>query len=160
MTKEKKPLFEKMEFDDVAYAKSVVDECNVSLQRNKIGLIVGIAVPIFDFILLAIVSLLLDKGIDLVGVGFVVMIIAAIVAYVIGGGLITSLKMIWKITWFSFLIIPIFPIDIVVGIIAGAFVVFGAIFLPVIVIFFERLQIKSDLEAANDYLKYCKPVES
>ncbi len=148
MAKEKKTLFEEMEFTDANIAKETLDKCEEKLSRNKIGVIVALLVPVLD---IAIPTILMALG-AAEDVGFTIWIIVALAAYLIGGGLLPALKLVWRVTWFAFVIIPIFPIDFLIG--AVAFCISGAIalFLPIIFVLMTKHQITMDRDAAKAYL--------
>lgn len=155
MRKENKAFFEEMRFDDVLFAQNTLKECEGKLNRNKIGVVVSLLVPVFD----VIVSLILEK-MNNGDAAFTWWFIAAIVAYVIGGGLMSSLKMVWKTTVFSWFIIPIFPIDACVAIVAFCTAGAVALFLPIVFVLMTRYQLSKDKKAAEAYLRCCKPIEN
>ena len=154
MTKEKKPLFEKMVFDDAQYAQTILSDCETKLERNKIGIIVALLVPIID-IIIAVISSLSEVGIDLFSFFFML----AVVSYIVGGGLKMALKLVWKVTSISWFVIPIFPIDLAIA--AVAFFISGAValFLPVVFVLMTRYQLTQDRDAAKQYLSCFKPAE-
>lgn len=144
MKKEKKQLFEQEQFADAVAAQAYLTDCNKKLERSKIGLIVAALVPVID----AIAASILNK----MGNGdaaFGVWLVVAIVAYLIGGGLGTALKLVLRVTSVAWFIFPIFPIDIAIAI--GAFCIAGAValFLPVIFVLMARHQLKLNKEAAE-----------
>lgn len=153
MRKEKKEFFEEMRFDDVLFAQNTLKECEEKLKRNKIGVIVSLIVPVFD----VIVSMILEK-MNMGDTALTYWIIAAVVAYIIGGGIMSSLKMVWKTTVFSWFIIPVFPVDLCVAFVAFCTAGAAALFLPIVFVLMTRYQIGKDKKAAEEYLACCKPV--
>lgn len=152
MRNENKTLFNEMRFDDVQYARNTLTECDKKLARNKIGIIVALIVPVFDIIMATIFE---KFGMTDSPIG--IWIVAALVAYIIGGGLKASLKMVWRVTMVSWWLIPIFPIDLAIG--ATAFMMSGAIalFLPIVFVLLSRMQISKDRDAAQRYMDCCRP---
>ena len=152
MRNERRELFEEMTFDNVLFAQNTLEECETKLNRNKLGMIVAAVVPVFDVIATAIMENL-GMGDSAFGVWFA----AAVLAYLIGGGLGKSLKMVCRVTTVAWFIFPIFPIDL--GIAAAAFCMSGAValFLPIVFVFLTRIQISRDKKTAEQYLACCKP---
>ncbi len=139
--KESNKLFESVEYD-IAKAEKVIAKSQKKIEKSKIGLIVaGVAtaltaiaflVPVLDFLI-------------------VFAFLASIAAYIIGGGIKIALKTAWKIAKFGWFIIP-FPYDIATGICTLIFAVFGFLFIPVVFVFVNFLQIKKDLKEAQEFL--------
>lgn len=152
MRNEGTKLFEEMTFDDVLFAQNTLEECETKLNRNKIGMIFAAAVPVIDMF----ATVIMDK-LGMIDSVIGVWIAIAVVAYLIGGGLGKSLKMVWKVTTIGWFIIPIFPIDL--GIAATALCMSGAValFLPIVFVFLTRIQIGRNKKAAEQYLACCKP---
>ena len=154
MAKEKKPLFEKMVFDDAQYAQTILDDCETKLERNKIGVIVALLVPIID-IVVAVVSVMYFPGSE----PFTFFLFLAVVSYIIGGGLKTTLNLVWKVTSISWFVFPIFPIDLAIAAIAFCFSGMIALFLPIVFVLMTRYQLTLDRDAAKQYLSCFKPAE-
>lgn len=89
-----------------------------------------------------------------------------IAAYVIGGGLGAAFKVTWKIAkgigWFGWFCVP-FPADIFTGIMltimAIVMIPILFIFIPLALVFCNYIQVNKDFKAAEEYLKYCTPVQ-
>ena len=127
-------------------------ECEKKLNRNKIGIIVSLLVPVFDII----VGVLFEK-LNMGDGALAAWIGAAVIAYLIGGGLTSALKMFWRVTMISWFIIPIFPIDLFVGGVGFCLAGSIALFLPIVFVLLTRYQISKDKKAAEEYLVCCKP---
>ena len=149
--KKKEPLFEEMEFNDAAYAKTVLAEADKKLKRNTIAIGCAIAATVLDFTLVLWLS---EKffGDDLLTGCIIFWAIFAGVAFAIGGGFTRALKMVWKIAEFTWFIIPTFPIDLIFGI--SGFIVAGimALLFPVVFVLANRVQLSKDKKAAEQYL--------
>ena len=121
-----------------------MSDCDKKLKRNTIGLIIGALVPVIDAIATVVLTKL-DNGDAAVGVWFAV----ALVAYILGGGLGSAIKFVFKLSHIAWLIFPIFPVDIaiagIVFFIAGGV----ALFLPVVFILMARHQLKLNKNAAE-----------
>lgn len=151
MRNKRAKLFEDMQFDNALFAQNTLQECEEKLNRNKIGMIVAALVPVVDVIIT-----MLFEALGMGDAAFGAWVAAAVVAYLIGGGLGKSLKMVWKVTTVAWFILPIFPIDL--GVAAAAFCLSGgvALFLPITFVFLTRMQINRDKKAAEQYLACCK----
>ncbi len=140
--KESRKFFESVQFDTVANAEQVIEKSQKKLEKAKIGLIVsGVATglsalafffPVLNFLL-------------------IFAFLASVAAYIIGGGIKIALKTAWKIAKFGWFIIP-FPYDIATGIITLIFAVMGFMFIPVVFVFVNYLQIKKNLNEAQEFL--------
>lgn len=151
---EKKQVFTEMRFDDAQYAQLVVEECNVKMKRNLIGIIISLFVPIIDAIVLTFVN---DDNLVIV-LGIIAVVLIG--TYLIGGGLSYALKTLWRVTRFSFFVIPIFPINLLIAWIAVGFTGLVAIFLPIVFILFNRYQIYKDRKAARTFLECCRTTDN
>lgn len=152
MEKEKKPLFEEMQFDNVQYAKDVLDSCEKKLKKCKKGLYISI-IP-------TILSVMAFYGIvsaDVAEIFIPIILILAIISYIVGGGLKVALSWGWKICKFAWFVVPVFPIDIAIALLAFGVVVYAFIFVPLVFVWLNYRQISKDRNAAAQYLEYCKP---
>lgn len=147
MKKEKQPFFEQISFNNEEEAKQYCADCRNKLERGKIGLIVAAIVPVVDILLSTLFNRL---GISDVSVA--VIFIAPIIAYIVGGGLKSALKFVFKVTRVGWIIIPIFPIDIAIAIIVFCISGGVAIFLPIIFVFLAQHQLKMNMQGAQAYL--------
>lgn len=152
MSNEKKAFFEEVSLSDAMAAQTLKDECERKLERGKIGMWVAAAVPLIDALCVWILmSLELD---DLL---LAVLVVVALAAYILGGGLVSALKMVWKVTWTAYRIIPIFPWDLLVGFCALAFAGGIALMFPIIFVLLSRYQLTMNKEAAEKFLQMSQP---
>ena len=150
--KEKKGLFENMEFNSAQYAHDVAEEMETKAKKAKRALPIAAVGSICGVLGLAM-------DIDTSG-GFLLVVAAfliAIVSYVLGGGILVGVKWVWRITVFGWFIIPVFPIDIVVGIFALIIALYGLCLFPIIAVSLNYRQLCKNREDALTYLKYCQP---
>ncbi len=145
MKKEKQPFVEVLNFSDALAAQSYLADYQKNEQKRKIGLIIAAAVPIFDIIIGLVFITLANAG----AAAFFIWLIAAIAAYVIGGGLSSAIKFVLKVWYWSWMIIPFFPVDLVIAIFGAAIAGLIVIFLPIIVVLFSQYQEKKSKEAAE-----------
>ena len=143
MKKEKKPLFEQVQFADAVAAQAFITDSEKKLARGKIGLIVAALVPVFDII----ISIILRDSAGDVAVGL--WFVAAIAAYIVGGGLGSALKFVLKLTYYCWVFFPIFPIDFAIALFAFFMVGGVALFLPVVFVLLTQHQLKKNREAAE-----------
>ncbi len=150
MKRENKNLFEEMHFDGIEYAQNCLKETETKLNRNKIGIIISLIVPVIN----VIVMMLAEKynwGDSMI----TLWIITACVAYIVGGGLLDAIKMVWKVTMIGWFIIPVFPVDIATAFVAFCTAGVVALFLPIVFILLNRYQLVKDKKAAEEYLACC-----
>ena len=146
--KEKQGLFKTTQFDDAAYAK---------LKRVNLGLIISAVATVFSIIAFSTINN--QKLSGLCSFSFIVCIVGAIASYIIGGGFGNAVSLAFRISKWGWFLIPIFPVDIIFFFIALEFAILAFFFLPVFFVWMNQLQIKKDKAAAEEYLKYCRPIE-
>lgn len=154
MAKEKTKLYEEMQFDNYAYAtevKAVADEqlrlVSSVWQLSIIGSICGV----IAYALGAFFGS--GKGELALLASFV---IACICYHKIGGFLVAA-KWSWNFAKFGWFVVPYFPIDLCIGMgcfFVGLFVFF---FLPFFVVRHYKKQAEKNIEAADEYLRFCRP---
>ena len=154
MEKEKVELIEEKQFNEAAYAEDVLKLSQVQLEKIKIGMIIaGVAT------LSSIIMVIASKIEIISNACFIISIVGAIAAYIIGGGFGSAIKLAVKLAKWGWFICPTFPIDILVFIVVLVFAVIAFFFLPLIFVFLHYRQVKADKVAAETYLSYCEPVE-
>lgn len=154
MAKEKAPLFEKMVFNNVQYAKDIMSDCEAKLAKCKRGMVVatvgtlcGVPGLLFNGAAPSISSLLVFTA-----------IILAIIAYSIGGGVKIAFSWAWKLCKFGWFIIPVFPFDLVVGVFAFVIAILAFFCVPILFVWLNKRQLTQNYEAAKQYLSYCQTV--
>lgn len=158
-TKESEPLFTQAEFNNAQYAADIKADCEKKLNRIKLGLKIAAAAELFYFLGMFIPKM----PQTLVSLFMILAFLSTFAAYIIGGGFGSAVKMAWKvakkIATFGWLIVP-FPADIITGFIclwvAIIVPIFAFILIPLLLIFINYTQVKKDLDAAEEYLKYCE----
>lgn len=154
MEKQKVELIEERQFNEAAYAEDVLKLCQMQLEKIKLGMIIaGIAT------VSSIIMVLTSKIEIISNACFIISVIGAIVAYIIGGGFGSAVKFAVKLAKWGWFICPVFPIDILVFIVVLILAIIAFFFLPVIFVFLHYRQVKADKDAAETYLSYCEPVE-
>ena len=136
----KKQLFEEMKFDNYLYA---VDFREDALERfNK-------ADSVFK---LSIIGSILGTWF-LFGIPA---IIIGIMCYKKTGGLKTAFSWGWKLAQFGWFVVPVFPIDLLIGFVFLLFVPYSLLFCPAVLVYIFRRQAQKDIEQADEYLRYFK----
>lgn len=139
MSRKGHEFFEEKQFNDYAYAVDVRDACEAQLAKCKIALIIaGVSSLCF-----------------LVPWLWVLGIAGSIASYILGGGLGAAFKAAGKIATIGWLIVP-FPFDLMTGLCCMVFSMMAFIVLPILFVFCNYLQLKKDLNAAEEYLSYCR----
>lgn len=101
------------------------------------NVLIAIGASVLDFIVAAVVTMIgsnMDK--DLSGVIFGICIVIAVLTYLICGGLKIALSVVVK-TFGIGMMIPLFPINLVIALILVANIGAIAIFLPVVVVLID-----------------------
>ncbi len=163
--KQREPFFTQMQFDNAMYAQDVKQKCEKKLERTKIGLIASVITQLIIIFLFIIKDWNLPEFIQ--GVIMLLYLVGLLASYILGGGLLSALKVCWKVAknigFFGWLVFP-FPMDIVAGVMCmglGLMIFpFMLLLLPLVVVLSNRMQTNKDYQAACDYLKYCTPVNT
>lgn len=138
----KKQLFEEMQFDSyqcaVDFRKDAVERYNKANSVFKLS-IIGSFIP---WLLMGIPTLIIG-----------------ILCYKKTGGLKQAFSWGWKLAQFGWFIIPVFPIDLAVGLVTLLVVPYFLLFCPAVLVYIFRRQAKKDIEQADEYLKYFKAAE-
>lgn len=64
-----------------------------------------------------------------------------------------------ELAQFGWFIIPVFPIDLAVGLVTLLVVPYFLLFCPAVLVYIFRRQAQKDIEQADEYLKYFKAAE-
>lgn len=171
MAKEKKKLFEDMVFDDVAYARCVVDDCEEKLAKIKRGVRYSIFVILFDivwFLMMLVVGAAEyaatgEEGMYVTGgvmqfTGPVLFFVAPFIAYLISGALIPVLKLLCRVTRIAWQITPIILLDLFVAYMVFACGGMIALLFPLPYLLLYKYQINKEKKEAEEYLSFCRPV--
>ena len=154
---------EKLTFDDAAYAQSVKEQEITYLETVRPGLkIAGIATCINIFMMLVGSTLLYVLDMSSPTLSNVMAIIwvcsipvLTIYSYAKGGGIGTALK-----TWFTVIkwawLVIFFPLDIIAVVLVIGYGGLAIILAPIVFVYINYRNHKKNLEAAEEYLKFCK----
>lgn len=138
MREEKEELFQEEQF---ARKEDTVEELKThiaSFRNSRLAIILSVLVPLIDCSLTYLLSPLQVSD----EVIFCAWIAVAIIVYLLCGGLLPALQMVWKATYTTYCLVPIFPLDLFLG--AWVFLISGiiALFLPVIIVLWNRYMTK------------------
>lgn len=142
---EKKNLYEELVFDNYAYALEV--KANA---EEKLKLVNSV------WMLSIIGSVCGAVGLFTAGFSLVPAFVLACICYHKIGGFSVAAKWSWNFAKFGWFVVPYFPIDLGIGAMcffAGLYVLF---FLPYFVARHLKKQAEKDIEAAEEYMRYCK----
>jgi len=167
MEKEKKPFFTTMEFNSAQYAMDTKAKCEAKLARIKIGMWIAVGVEIGWLLTYVFRKPFNNMPAEIAGILLLILAIGALAAYIIGGGLGMAFKVTFKIAfaigWFGWVCLP-FPVDIITGLFLSILAIIMIpvlfVFIPLVLVFCNYYQVKKDYNAAEEYLKYCTPVEN
>ena len=99
------------------------------MKERKVGVIFATVVSVLNFIIFC-ASLVWFDG-NYFGAGIVITIVLAVISYVLAGGLSVAIKALLTAFKLGF-IIPIFPIDICIGIMLASFVLLPVWMFPIV----------------------------
>lgn len=151
MTKENAKIYEEMQFDNYAYAMETKANAEEQLKKiEKIWLIaiVGSICGVLGFFM----------GFN--GVPMLISFIMACVCYHHVGGFLVAARWSWNFAKFGWFVVPYFPIDLGVGLTCFFIGLYGFFFVPFFVVRHIKKQANMNIEAADEYMKFCKPQEN
>jgi hypothetical protein len=143
MEKMKTTFFDELSLNDVATAQAVRDECEKKLARNKIALFVSPAVTVIG----AILSKICD-----IEVYTIIWAVLAVAVYIFGCSLISTVKIILKVTWYAYRYTPLYIVDLGVGFVTLCVMGTFAMMFPLFYLAASRYQISAEKEAAEEFL--------
>ncbi len=141
MNRKGQSLFEEKQFDNMAFANDVKNQCEARLTRSKIALII------------AGISTLFLVCLHNIDAFFALGLLGAIASYIVGGGFRHMVRWAFNIAKFGWLVVP-FPLDLCTGLLCMAFSLIAFMFVPVVFVFLNYIQIRKDYNAAVTYLGY------
>lgn len=141
-------LIEDVQFKDFEHAKRAVTLAKVNQTRILIGLVIALIATGF-----AAYGIWGNAEDPVMYIGLAPFL--GVVAYLIGGGILNALKAALKITKIGWFMIPVFPADVLFGIVALFFSIFALLCVPVIFVGLNYVQHKKTLDAAKSYLAQC-----
>lgn len=149
MTKQRANIYEEMQFDDYAYALEVKANAQEELEKvekiwliSVVGSVCGVVAAFSGF-----------NGIPLL-----VSFIFACVCYHHVGGFSVAARWSWNFAKFGWFVVPYFPIDLGVGLVCFFIALYGFFFLPYFVVRRIKKQANMNLEAADEYIRFCRPM--
>ena len=146
MAKKSKKLIETMEFDNYAAAQAMVDSADAKRKRIFIGLALSAVATACSCLAFS------GNASDIVGFGGMFL---ALVAYIVGGGFGSALKLAWGLAKFGWIILP-FPYDIVTGFITFFFAIIAFVCFPVVFVLMSFFKHNKEYSEAKKYLSYYK----
>lgn len=152
---EKAKFYEEMQFDNYAYAtevKAVAEEQLRLVSSVWLLSIIGSICGVMSWQLGVVFNL---EGLD--NWAMIVSFVIACICYHKIGGFLVAAKWSWNFAKFGWLVVPYFPIDLCFGMgcfFVGLFVFF---FLPFFVVRHYKKQAEKNIEAADEYLRFCRP---
>lgn len=142
--KEKRALFETVQFQDLKRAQREVAFAKINQIRILIGFLIACIATY-----LAISGFRNQENTWVLGFGL------GIFSYLVGGGILMAIKFAWKLTVIGWFMIPVFPVDLAICLAFFFLSLYGLAFLPVIFIGLNFIQQKKNLDAAQRYLAQC-----
>lgn len=146
--REKEKLFEAVQFKDFEQAKRAVTLAKINQTRILIGMVIALIST--GFTAYAIFGNA-EQPMEYFSYAFLL----AIPAYLIGGGIVKALKQAWKIAKIGWFLIPVFPIDLAIGLVALIWSFFAFFCIPAFFVVGNYIQHKNTLQAAKSYLAQC-----
>jgi hypothetical protein len=169
MNKQKATLYHQMQFDNYAYAVDVKEQAERRLKEVQavwkmsiIASLCGIFAPLASYILVRIfgTSAAIASASFLSNICWIVSVVLSIICYTKTGGLSTAFRWSWNIAKVAWFIIPYFPIDLILGLDGLLISLYILFFFPVFVMRHYKKQARKDLEDAENYLRYFRPVDN
>ena len=156
MRKEKQKLFEDVVINDRAAAEVILADAEASKAKRMKGMKVAAVVEACWLVGYILSKTGVDALIEIGVILFLVGVIGAIAAYIIGGGVLTAIKTGLRVAHVAWFIVPIFPVDLLIYV-GALFVCAAGIFVaPLLFVFIEYRQACKDYDFAEAYLNNIK----
>lgn len=150
----KKAVVEVPVFASVYEAEQTKAKCEKKMENYPLASKIAIAASVCT-VLGYLVSKIYSPIALLGNVLYLVAIIGSIVTYVKIGGLGIGVKGAFKIAKAGWFLIPIFPVDLFIFLVALIFSIYALFLIPAVILFFVKKEILADLYAAEEYLERC-----
>ena len=137
--------------------QSEIARIEIRKKRGKIGLLTAIVAEVLYIIAFAIGEGTAARAVS--NVVLVMAIIATVASYAIGGGILTAIKSFFGIIKWSWLLIPIFPIDLIFVILGGIVGLLALIFAPLLYVLINQIKTRREMNAYLDYVGYDKAAQ-
>ena len=153
--KKKSHLFEETTFEGRDAAQEFLDKNAATMKRSKLGLQVAVIASIFAVfcLMLAFDVVSIDLPIPIENAMLLICLGGSLVSYVMAGGILKSIRYSFRIAIVGWCIIPIFPIDLCIGLLALMLSVLTFIFVPIVSIGINYVQTKKDIEDAELFIR-------
>lgn len=160
-----KSLFNEQNISNVIYARELVESSKLTIEKTSKGMKISLlamaclygGVPIASILLTFIGKINIDIFASLIGIIPTILILAyaglSIYAVIVGGGFVKVLKMGWKVAKWAWYLVPIFPMDLIIGFVAGYMIIIGFIFIPIVYLWLMKRQAVKDLKVAEDFIQ-------
>lgn len=157
MRKEREQFFKNITIDDLAMARMIVEETTENIAKADQGIKVGAVAMVLLFLsgFIPHGNTVIEIIRAIIGIGYFV---ALIMSYFCGGGIKTAFSIGWKIAKVVWFIVPYFLFDLAAAFVAGALVVMGYFYVPILFIWLYRRQEEKDLAIAQQYVAQAENV--
>lgn len=151
----KSHLFEETTFEGSDAAQEFLDKNAATMKRSKLGLQIAIIASVFGVIclLLAFDVVSIDLPIPVENAMLLICLVGSLISYAIAGGILKSIRCSFRIAIVGWCIIPIFPINLCIGLLALMLSVLTFIFVPIVSIGINYVQTKKDIEDAELFIR-------
>lgn len=157
MKKEREQFFKNITIDDVAMAKTVVEETTENIEKANKGIKIGLV----SMALLLAASIIPSTNGILASISAIFEIgwlVTVVMTYVVGGGIKKAFSIGWKLAKITWFVVPIFPWDIIAALGMGMAVLFAYLFTPVFFVWLYKRQEEKDLAVAQQYVAQAENV--
>lgn len=153
--KKKSHLFEETTFEGRDAAQEFLDKNAATMKRSKLGLQVAVIASIFGVfcLMLAFDVVSIDLPIPIENAMLLICLGGSLVSYVMAGGILKSIRYSFRIAIVGWCIIPIFPIDLCIGLMALMLSILAFIFVPIVSVGINYVQTKKDIEDAELFIR-------
>lgn len=153
--KKKTHLFEETTFEGRDAAQEFLDKNAATMKRSKLGLQIAVLASVFGVIclLLDFDVISIDLPISVENVMLLICLIGSLVSYIMAGGILKSIRYSFRIAVVGWFIVPVFPFDLCIGLIALMLSIFAFIFVPIVSVGINYVQTKKDIEDAELFIR-------
>lgn len=144
-------LFEEKTFENVDAAQAVLDNNAAMMKRGRIGVLVAVAASIFG--VLCLLRMFEVIYLPIPDAFLLVTLIGSVAAYILTGGITNALRYVQRITVMGWFLIPLFPINLFVGLFALMMTILLFLFVPIVCVGIRYAQNKRDVEDAELFIR-------
>lgn len=140
------------EIGDIAEAQAALAKMSIKRKRCSIGLIIALVTELLFIIAFAFGEK--EISIPVSNALLITAFVGTVASYVVGGGILTALKVFLGIMKWCWRLCPIIFLDIILVALGGIAGLLALIFVPILYVFINWIKLKREEKYLKEYLGY------